>query len=477
MGCSGVKESPNEPPEKEEEKVEEEEEKEEKEETPEVTKKEYDFDKHTRNYFKNFEDEEIALILDRKNSITSDNYIFLYSKFSIDYTEKNKNDINTFTCREYLVCYVNQDYTGDFGYESQIIGFSPERISLSYCSIQNKRVPAQMKNMGKIVSVLMIEENHKDDTIKDIIVFEFVYNIIQLKKYGMRVIDICYDEKPMTTSILIKYDKNEFSIKSNDEGENSKNKFYLFNKEKISLLLIDKDNDLSIKKDESKFSKLIYEKFNKDEIKQINKALKNIDLKPFDKNIIYEKMVHNLKKKTDFVKGYILIFQLSFEKNFFYLCEGIDKTPDQVDFLVNQLKVNDEFLINIKKLNEKNRDKPENYYESTNTSHKYIISCKDDFILFEFELEGINLEDEESDEIQYSLDCRNIFNFFLEYGTEYKFQININNHDVYFQDDEKYKYKYNKSEDKIVFEGKWELKEWDNKKCKKYLPNEIIIKK
>ena len=475
MGCSSTKESPNEPPEQKEEENDEEEE---KEETPEVTKKEYDFDKHTRNYFKNFEDEEIALILERKKSIFSDDFIFLYSKFSIDYTEKNKKNKNEFICKEYLACYVNPDYTGNFGYESQIIGFFPDKIILSYCAIQNNKIPTQMRNIGKIVSVLMIEDSYKDDVYKDIIVFEFVYNIVQFKKNGMRIINVSYDEKPMTSSILIKYNNSEFSIKSNDApNEDSKNKFYLFDKEKFCLLLIDKDYDLSIKKDESKISKLIYSKFSKDEIKQINKALKKINIKPFEKNIVYEKLTHNLKKKTDFVKGYVLIYQFSFDKNFFELCEGIDKSPDKVDFLVHELKINDELLINVKKLDEKNRKKPENYYESTETFHKYNITCKDDFILFEFELEGINLEDEDSDEVQYSLDCRNIFNFFLEFGSEYKIEININNHEVYFQDDEKYQYKYNKTNEKIVFEGNWELKEWDNKKCKKYLPNEIIIKK
>ena len=281
----------------------------------------------------------------------------------------------------------------------------------------------------------------------------------------------------MTGSICIKYDNNIFSIKSFcDTEENSKNEFYLFNKDKYCLTLIDKNNDLSIKNDESKFGKLIYKKFNEDEIKQINKALNNMDIKPFEKNIIYEKMIHNLEKNTDFVKGSILIFQPSFKQNYFDLCEGIDKSPENVDFVVHELKVNDELLINIKKLNAKNKKRPQNFYESTNNSHRYNISINEDFILFEFVLEGIALE-EDDNEIKFSLDARNIFNFIFSNGTYYKFEIKLNKHEIYFKDDESYKYKYKKTKEKISFEGILKLKEWDNKKAKKYLPNEIIIKK
>ena len=469
MGCSGTAESENKP--KEEEEAEEP-----SEEKPKI---EYNFDEHTLNYFKNFSEEEISIILERKKKIDPEiNFVFIYSKFDIDYTDKNFTKTNTAICKEYLVCYVNPDYVGDFGYESQIIGFYPDKISLNSCYIQKNKVKAQMRNMGKIVSVLRIEENHKDDKIKDIMVFEFSYNITQIKKYGMRVIDVYYDEKPLTGSIRIKYDSNIFRIKSFcTTKENSKNEFYLFDKDKYCLTLIDKNNDLSIKNDESKFGKLIYKKFNEDEIKQINNSLNNMDIKPFEKNIIYEKMIHNLEKNTDFVKGSIIIFQPSFGQNYFELCEGIDKSPENVDFLVNELKVNDELLINVKKLSEKNRNKkPENYYESTSNAHRYNISINEDFILFEFVLEGIALEEDE-DEIQYSLDARNIFNFFFSNGTYYKFEIKLNKHEIYFKDDESYNYKYKKTKEKIEFEGIWKLKEWDNKKAKKYIPSEIIIKK
>lgn len=444
--------------------------------TSSTHKKTYNFDENTINYFKHFTEEEINLILERKKSLKStDNFIFLYSKFEVDYIDKNLSKNNTVSCTEYLVCYVDPQYTGNFGYESQVIGFCPKDVKLDHCSIKGKNVFAQMKNNGKIITILQIAEENKDETYKDIMIFEFIYHLTQIKMYGMRVIDIFYDQKPMTCSISIKYDKNIFSINSSDDSAEDKNNFHLFNKKKFCLTLIDKNNVINIKKDDSKISNLLHSKFTSDEIKQINNSLKSMNIKPLQRNLIYEKMIHNLENNKDTVKGCFLIFQPSFEKTFFDMCEGIDTTPDCVDFVIKELKVNDELLINIKNLEEK-ESRPENYYESCNTSHHYNISSNDDFILFEFELEGIEIQ-KNKNEVEYNLDAKKIFNMFLEYGTFYKFEIELNGHNVYFNNEDTYKYKCNKSNKKITFEGVWQLKEWKNKESKKILPNEFVIKK
>lgn len=444
--------------------------------TSSTHKESYNFDENTLNYFKQFKEEEINLILERKKSLKSnENFTFLYSKFVVDYTDKNLSKSNTVLCTEFLVCYVNPEYTGNFGYESQVIGFCPKNVKLDHCNIKDKNVFAQMKNNGKIITILQIAEENKDETYKDIMIFEFVYHFTQLKMYGMRIIDIYYDQKPMTCSISIKYDKNAFSINSSDNSAEDKNIFYLFNKKKFCLTLIDKNNVISIKKDNSKISNLLHSKFTSDEIKQINNSLKNMNIKPLQRNLIYEKMIHNLDNNKDIVKGCLLVFQPSFEKTFFDMCEGIDASPDNVDFIIRELKINDELLVNIKDLEEK-ESRPENYYESSNTSHHYNISSNDDFILLEFEMEGIESQ-KNKNEIEYNLDAKKIFNLFLDYGTLYKFEIELNDHNVYFNDDDTFKYKYDKSKKKIAFEGIWQLKEWKNKESKKILPNEFVIKK
>lgn len=444
--------------------------------TSSTPKESHNFDEPTLNYFKHFKEEEINLILERKKSLKSnENFTFLYSKFEVDYTDKNLSKNNTVLCTEFLVCYVNPEYTGNFGYESQVIGFSPKDIKLDHCCIKEKKICAQMKNNGKIITILQIAEEDKDETYKDIMIFEFVYHITQIKMYGMRIIDIYYEQKPMSCSISIKYDKNSFSINSSDNSAEDKTNFYLFNKKKFCLTLIDKNNIINIKKDNNKINSLIYSKFTSDEMKQINNALKNMLIKPLQRNLIYEKMIHNLENNKDTVKGCLLVFQPSFEKTFFDMCEGVDTSPDHVDFFIKELKINDELLVNIKDLEEK-ENRPENYYESSITSHHYNISSNDDFILIEFELEGIESH-KNKNEVEYNLDAKKIFNLFLDYGTLYKFEIELNNHNVFFNDDDTYKYKYDKSKKKITFEGVWPLKEWKNKESKKILPNEIIIKK
>jgi len=441
-----------------------------------TNKESYNFDEPTLNYFKHFKEEEINLILERKKSLKSnENFTFLYSKFKVDYTDKNLSKNNTVLCTEFLVCYVNPVYTGNFGYESQVIGFIPKDIKLDHCNIKGKNVFAQMKNNGKIITILQITEEDKDETYKDIMIFEFVYHFTQIKMYGMRIIDIYYEQKPMSCSISIKYDKNIFSINSSDNSAEDKTNFYLFNKKKFCLTLIDKNNVINIKKDNSKINSLLYSKFTSDEMKQINNALKNMIIKPLQRNLIYEKMIHVLENNKDTVKGCLLVFQPSFEKSFFDMCEGVDTSPDPVDFVIKELKINDELLVNIKTLEEK-ENRPENYYESSVTSHHYNISSNDDFILIEFELEGIEMH-KNKNEVEYNLDSKKIFNLFLDYGTLYKFEIELNNHNVFFNDDDTYKYKYDKSKKKITFEGVWPLKEWKNKESKKILPNEFIIKK
>ena len=61
----------------------------------------------------------------------------------------------------------------------------------------------------------------------DIIVIEFIYNITQIKNYGMRLINIDYKEDLLTCSMKIKYSENKLSIKSNDDSASfNKNEFY-----------------------------------------------------------------------------------------------------------------------------------------------------------------------------------------------------------------------------------------------------------
>ena len=305
MGCSNVEEK--------EEKVEknEKDEKDEKEiEKEEEDKESHNLDKETLDYFSNFNEKEISLILSKRKTINNkNNFFFLYSKFEVIYNDKFLSKKNKILCTEFLACYINPNYIGNFGYESQIVGFFPKSVKLIECYIKEKKIEAKMINNGKIISVLKIKEDYKNNLMNDIIIFEFIYNIVQIKDYGIRLININYQEDLLTCSMKIKYDEDKFSINSDDKSASfNKNELYIFNKNKFCLTLIDKDNIISLNDKKNKINKLINNKFTYEEIQKINNCLKDLNIKPLKTNLIYEKIKHELYNKTDYIEGSLLIY-------------------------------------------------------------------------------------------------------------------------------------------------------------------------
>ena len=246
MGCSNVEEK-EEKPEKEENEEKKEKEIENSEKEEEINEP-CNLDKETLDYFSNFNEKEIALILSKRKKINiNNNFCFLYSKFEAIYNDKFLSKANKILCTEFLACYINPNYTGNFGYESQIVGFFPEKVKLIQCYIKEKQVEAKIVNTGKIISVLKIKEDYKNNLMNDIIIFEFVYNITQIKHYGIRLINLDYQEDSLTCSMKIKYDEDKFSINSDDKSTSfSKNELYIFNKKKFGLTLKDKNFILSL---------------------------------------------------------------------------------------------------------------------------------------------------------------------------------------------------------------------------------------
>ena len=461
-------------PEVKEEKIEEKiEEKDEEKKEIEVENDEdsYNLDKETREYFSNFEDKEISLILSRRKLINEkNNFSFLYSKFEVIYNDKFLSKSNIVLCTEFLVSYINPKYSGNFGYESQISGMFPKKITLEQCFIKGNKIDAKMINNGKIASFLIIEDEHKINLKDDIIIFEFVYHITQIKNYGIRLINVEYNDDIITCSMTIKYDKNKFSIKSKDDLNSSKkNEFYIFNKNKFCLSIIDKDSIISLNEKNNKFNIFINKKLKSEEIQEINNSLKSINIKPLEPNLIYEKIIHELHESKDYIKGILLIFQPSFEKYYFDLFKIVSALQSDSIFNIKELKINDKTVINLKKSETKKLD---DYYKSSNNSYYYNISTREDFILIEFQLRGKSIK-EEKKSIKYSLDPKSMFNLFFSKGTYYFFEIILNGYKGSFGENKEYKYK--KTEEKIIFEGNWELENIDEDKEQGYLPKEIFL--
>ena len=475
MGCNSTKEIEDKKEEKVEnnEKKEDKEEKENKEENDDEEdeenddEKEYNYDKDTIDYFSNFEKKEISLIFSRRKKINQkNNFCFLYSKYDVIYNDKFLMKSDKILCTEFLACYINPDYIGNFGYESQIVGFFPKKVTLKQGFIKDDKINAKMINNGKIIIILQIKKEHKIDLMNDIMIFEFVYHIKQIKNYGMRLININLNEEFLTCSMKIKYDQDQFSIKSNGDLISPKqNEFNIYNKKKFCLTLIDNNNIISLDDNNMKFNN----KFNSEEIQRINKSLINMDIKPLKPNLLYEKTKHEIHEEFDYIEGSLFILQPSFEKYYFNLFEIISTIQNDSIFKILELKINDKAIINLNK-SEKYK-KSDNYYKSSKKSYNYIISTKEDFILIEFQLE-IEESKEEKKKIKYKFDPKNIFNISFSKGTYYFFEIILNGFKISFGEDKNYEYEEN--EGNIVFEGNWELD--DDKESEGNLPKEIILK-
>ena len=430
-------------------------------------------DKETLDYFSDFNENEISLILSRRKLInTKNNFCFLYNKFDVIYNDKFLSKSNKILCTEFLACYINPKYIGNFGYESQIIGFFPKNVILKECYIKGKKVQSRLINNEKIISFLKIEKEHKQNIMNDIIIIEFIYNIAQIKNYGMRLISIDYKDDLLTCSMKIQYDEDKISIKSNDDSASfNKNEFYIFNKNKFFLTLIDNNNIISLNNAKSKINKFINDKYNSEEIQEINNCLKEINIKPLKPNLIFEKIKIDLHEQKDYIEGSLLIFQPSFEKYYFELSDIIKTNQSDIIIQLSELKINNKTIVNLNK-SETHTKKSYDYYKSSNNSHYFNINTKEDFNLFEFQIKVLS-SNPENKKRKYNLDPRNIFKLFFSKGSYYNFEIILNGINVSFENEENYKSK--KEEDKIIFEGKWELDDFTEDKNEQSLPKDIAI--
>ena len=200
--------------------------------------------------------------------------------------------------------------------------------------------------------------------------------------------------------------------------------------------------------------------------------MKEINIKPLKPNLIYEKLKIELHEEKDYIEGSLLIFQPSFEKYYFDLFDIIKTNQSDIIVKLCELKINNNTIINLnssKTYNSKSYD----YYKSSNNSQYYNISTKEDFNLFEFQLEvfGTNSENKKR---KYNFDPKNIFKLYFSKGSYYYFEIILNSIKVSFENKENYKSK--KEDDKIIFEGKWELDDFDENKNDQSLPKDIIMK-
>ena len=453
---------------------------------------------YKRQFFYCFTDEEIQLIEERANEITKyeySNYLSLYSKFIVDYTEENNEKL---PITEYMAVYVDEKYNDQININSTINGFYNSSLDIQYCLINKKEKihPKIKSSENDLVNInFKLSKKYRDKIFKNFIILEFSFIIKPKREYNSTLINIKYDKEPMTSSVVIKYDKNKTKFESDEDfTETCPNENIMFNKNDIMIGVIDTQNKIILNKEDEEYIKY---KFSEEEMKNIYSSLDKLILFPMNSNLIYEKITHNIKDKKDYISGSLLLLYTSFSRSsftYFY-------TGDIPIVLIEELKINDK-IISKKEESNNNMDIDDDYYISTNEFIEFKFKADKSLILIEFKFEGIP----DSENGSFCFDPKNIFKLNFQYGTSFIYEVVPNGHMIEFSksrttikqivDKNKmiYKGNYNINKDdyndkKYIKEKKKKdksynkddetfyerFKEWINKKINLFLPQIIYV--
>ena len=412
---------------------------------------------YKRQFFYCFTDEEIQLIEERANEITKyeyNNYLSLYSKFIVDYTEENNDKL---AITEYMAVYIDEKYNDQININSAINGFCNTFLDVQYCLINKKeKINPKIKSTeNDMVDISFnLKKKYRDKIFKNYIILEFSFIIKPKREYNSTLINIKYDNEPMTCSVVIKYDKNKTKFESDEDFTIAcPNENIMFNKNDIMIGVVDTQKKIVLNKEDEEYVK---SKFSEEEMKQIYSSLDELILLPMTPNLIYEKIIHNIKDKKDYISGSFLILNTSFSRGaftYFY-------TSDIPIILIEELKMNDKTL---SKKEEDNNTIDENYYISTNEFIEFKLKIDKSLILIEFDFEGIpDLENG-----SFCFDPKSIFKLHFQYGTSFYYEIARNGHMI-----ELYKSKTTikqiEDKNKLIYKGFYDINK-DDYNDKKYI--------
>ena len=227
--------------------------------------------------------------------------------------------------------------------------------------------------------------------------------------------------------------------------EISKYKLYAFNKGNVALTLRDKRIKLKI---ENELDKGLLSKFTRDEIAQINNSLNTMEFHHNFVNLIYQKVIHNIKDNKNYTTVYDIVFFPHDGLTQINSCLSEYDEP----LIVKQFKINNIIVKKEKKkLDESFKEDDENevfdgYFVSDKKHLGFYYCFKADFGLFEFDCES-------NDEVDYfRLNCNNLGDIsdHLAYGSSYKYEIILNGNKINFMDED---FKYKIENDKIILKG------------------------
>ena len=146
----------------------------------------------------------------------------------------------------------------------------------------------------------------KKNVEKKLIIIENSHNLKLIPYYGFCDLFLYNRQQsvPMSVSFIV---NENFSVISGEKDFTSitKSELFSFNKESFQFVL--RNKKINIK---NELSEKLLSKFSEEEIKQINFSLNKMKIKLEEDNLIYHKVIHNIKNKKNFIKLYYVVFLL-----------------------------------------------------------------------------------------------------------------------------------------------------------------------
>ena len=397
---------------------------------------------------------------EERPEIRTDVVCNIYKKIELDFSKQDKN------LKEYLVLFIPDSYTQDtIKYD-----FSP--IFQSLYSIE------ELDNVNKYIKYVKINNDTKKITKFEILPDPEIRNRHKCsiefkltpkdKEKKLVTIEGCYSIKPKPEYGLLyltfrpSYEENDaeeitvcFTLDDNYMpchlskyyfDEISKYKLYGFNKSEVSLFLRDKRIKLKI---ENELDKGLLSKFTPDEIAQINNSLNTMEFHHNMVNLIYQKVIHNIKNKKNQTTIYDIVF---------YPNNGLSRTnsyeyEEDRPLIIKQFKINNNTLKKEKKkkndnenYDDENNEIVDGYYVSDKKHLGFYYTFKGVFGLYEF-------VGESNDSLDYfRLNCNDLGDIDknLIYGSAYNYEIILNGNKIKFFDKD---FKYKIENGKIILKG------------------------
>ena len=211
----------------------------------------------------------------------------------------------------------------------------------------------------------------------------------------------------------------------------------------------DKRIKLNIK---NELSEKLLSKFSDEEIEQINFSLNEMEIDLGTDNLIYHKIIHNIKNKKDFIKMYYIVFFPHLGNS--YHIDGRDNYEEGVPIIIKKFTINNKLVKNAEH-NSENYDDENNSEDNGKkvygdyTSNALKLNFDYDyggiFQLFELDCESNeNLKD-------FQIDCSCFVTpLYFKYKSSFKYEIILNGNSIKFSN--KY-FQYKIINDKIIIKG------------------------